>query len=152
MTGCGKSLLLPCDPVTAFDPEKIRIPEDKFQEMCKRRKPAGNSSSHPEVKRKPRSKSNQLLYYIIPAELVETLGKDRRGAGAMMVVCTLHKLWFRRFGENPVKLTNESLEEFGVSRTRKNGALMLLQETGFIEVQKRTGKSSLVTLKWLPVK
>jgi hypothetical protein len=152
VTGCGKSLLLPCDPVTAFDPEKIRIPEDKFQEMCKRRKPAGNSSSLPEAKRKPRSKSNQLLYYIIPAELVEALGKDRKGAVAMMVVCTLLKRRFRRFGENPVKLTNESLKEFGVSRTRKNGALMLLQETGFIEVQKRTGKSSLVTLKWLPVK
>ena len=138
--------------MTVFDPEKIRIPEDKFQEMCKRRKPAGNSSSLPEAKRKPRSKPYQLFYYIIPAELVEALGKDRRGPVAMMVVCTLLKLWFRRFGENPVKLTNESLKEFGVFRTRKNGALMLLRETGFIEVQKRTGKSSLVTLKWLPVK
>jgi hypothetical protein len=87
--------------MSVFDPEKIRIPEDKFREMCKRRKPPGNSSSLPEAKRMPRWKSNQLLSYIIPAELVETLGKDRRGAGAMIVVCTLHKLCFRSSGRIP---------------------------------------------------
>jgi hypothetical protein len=62
----------------------------------------------------------------------------------------LHKLWFEDFGRNPVQLTSYKLRKLGISRWRKYRALKLLEEGGYIFVERVNGDNPFVTLKWFP--
>ncbi len=131
--------------MTKIGVEKLRKDGEKIWKLLEARKPESPTS-----KSKPRPQRNPQKFYLIPAELVERICRKPNLDNTIRVIFALEKLWYQRFRENPVKLTNETLKEFGVSRYQKYRALKYLQETGCIEVERRVRKSPLVTLNWFP--
>jgi hypothetical protein len=94
-------------------------------------------------------------FVIWPVEMFQkawALCQKRRNHTPLGVLFILQELWFTGFKRNPVKLTTCALRKFGISRLRKYRALQLLEEGGFISVERTPGKNPLVTMTWLPIK
>jgi hypothetical protein len=96
-------------------------------------------------------KPEKFKFYTFPKGVLKDVCTES-GASAVLILMILLETHFRRFGENPVKLTNQSLKPFGISRFAKYRALALLQKTGHIGIEKRKKKSPLISLKWLPIR
>ena len=128
--------------------DDLRLPAS----FLKRIQPAGNG----EPRRRP--KPSVFSFCKFPVKAIEDIimtpsGKAVPGPEALLavllVLCQLH---FRRFGQNPVRLTSESLRKYNVSRHQKLRALKFLEKAGHIAVQRTGGENPIVTLNWLPLK
>jgi len=53
------------------------------------------------------------------------------------VLLELVHLTFRRFGQNPVELTNRTLRSIGITPESKRKTLLRLEKTGLISVERR---------------
>jgi hypothetical protein len=95
------------------------------------------------------------FFYMFPEHVFEgvwNLCEQHNNYAPLRILSVLHKLWFEDFGRNPVRLTSYKLRKLGISRWRKYRALKLLEEGGYIFVERVNGDNPFVTLKWFPNK
>ena len=99
----------------------------------------------------PTKKSTRLTYYAYPAKLMEALC-DKKQDAILALLLHLTRIWFRDFQRNPVELSRGKIDGVKMTRNQKARALAMLEETGFVSVEQRPGRSPLVTLNWQPLK
>ena len=96
-------------------------------------------------------KSARFTQYTFPAKLMEALC-DRKQDATLALLLHLTRIWFRDFQRNPVELSRGKIDGLKMTRNQKARALAILEETGFVSVEQRPGRSPLVTLTWKPLK
>ena len=99
----------------------------------------------------PIKKSTRLTYYTYPAKFMEALC-DKKQDATLALLLHLTRIWFRDFQRNPVELSRGKIDGVKMTRNQKARALAMLEETGFVSVEQRPGKSPLVTLNWKSLK
>jgi hypothetical protein len=97
------------------------------------------------------SKLPGLKYCTFPTEPLEMLVAQKRDA-TWALLLNITRLWFFNFQQNPVKLASTEIRGFKVSKNQKARALVALEKSGLIDVERQPRKSPLVTLTWKPVK
>ena len=131
-----------------FDSVYLRIPDSLLAQSKKADQPMDRDG-------KPRRppKASGFRFYQFPVKVLDDILKaanQNTTSAPVAVLLTLHELWFKSFGRNPVQLTSHSLRKFGISRYQKLRALKFLEKTGHITVERNGGKNPLMTLNWLP--
>ena len=69
---------------------------------------------------------------------------------AWALLIELDRLIFEGRGRNPVRLTTKSLKDSGLTEKRKRYGLEELENAGVIAVERKPGRSPLVTHLWFP--
>ena len=132
-----------------FDPANFTLPASCLAPQTI------DQSGHPTDKSsKPKAKFDKF-FYMWPERVLEgvwAICVQHNNYAPLGILFALHKLWFKGFRRNPVRLTSCSLQKLKISRWRKYRALELLEKGGFISVERPHGKNPIISLKWLPIK
>ena len=72
----------------------------------------------------------------------------RLSGAAWALLIELDRLIFEGRGCNPVRLTTKSLKDSGLSEKRKRHGLEELEDAGVIAVERKQGRSPLITHLW----
>jgi hypothetical protein len=99
----------------------------------------------------PAKKSTRFNHYTFPAKMMEALCAKRQDA-TLALLLHLTRIWFRDFQRNPIVLSRAEIDGVKMTRNQKARALAILEESGFVSVEQRPGRSPLVTLNWKPLK
>jgi len=98
----------------------------------------------------PAARNPKFKFCQWPMEGLGLLCANERDA-TLAVLVRLTELWFSGFKRNPVKLASVEIKGFKVSKDQKARALRALEKAGLISVERRSRKSPIVTLNWLPL-
>jgi len=140
-----------------FDPANLRLSADMLK--ARRRsidshngrlvydKGTGRLVSPEKV---PAARNPKFKYCQWPIEGLGALCANEQDA-TLAVLVRLTELWFSGFKRNPVKLASVEIKGFRVSKDQKARALRALEKAGLISVERRSRKSPIVTLNWLPL-
>lgn len=125
-----------------FNPESFRLSPEDLK--------AGNGQQ--ESVRTSRKERKLIDFYPFPKALLDGIvAADYMPA--LIVAMVVYETWYYDYEKrNPVKLTNASLRERGISRDRKRRALRVLENTGQYLVERFPGRNPLVMMKWKLVK
>src|SRR4051794_40604721 len=93
--------------------------------------------------------SGQFLRGPIPLVWLETAAR-LRGGSPLAVALAIRFQSGRQGNGQPIKVTNELVAKFGVSKKSKYKALKALREAGLIGLQQDPKKSPLVTILQVP--
>ena len=72
----------------------------------------------------------------------------RLSGAAWALLIELDRLIFEGRGRNPVRLTTKSLKDSGLTEKRKRHGLEELEDAGVIAVERKRGRSPLITHLW----
>jgi hypothetical protein len=86
-------------------------------------------------------------FMVLPPEQVAQLAVELKSP-VLAVLFRLYRNWFSQYRKNPLPLASFELKGLKISRMQKSRALQVLQKVGLISVEKRRGKTSVVTLLW----
>jgi hypothetical protein len=70
------------------------------------------------------------------------------GGAAWALLIELDRLIFEGRGSNPVRLTTKALRASGLTEKRKRSGLEELEDAGVIAVERKRGRSPLITHLW----
>jgi hypothetical protein len=87
-------------------------------------------------------------FMVLPPEQMAQLAVELKSP-ELAVLFRLYRNWFSQYQKNPLPLANFDLKGFKISRMQKRRALRVLQKAGLISMEKRRGKTPVVTLLWL---
>ena len=96
--------------------------------------------------RGPRRPRISETFARIPHDRARRLYRLSGAAWALLI--ELDRLIFEGRGCNPVRLTTKSLKDSGLSEKRKRHGLEELEDAGVIAVERKQGRSPLITHLW----
>jgi hypothetical protein len=105
------------------------------------------SSRTPPPKRAIAKENFARIYYGRARKLF-----PRIGGPAWMLLVELDRLTLGGKGHNPVELTPRALKGSGLTRWQIERGLRLLEKAGVVTVERKRGRSPLVTFLWYPLK
>jgi hypothetical protein len=120
-----------------FDSEKLRIDRAKVSEWTKGARPHGSRQRSP-------GRKGKFLAGPIPLTWLTTAAQLPGKALSVGLA-----LWFLRGCQKraTVRLTRQTLEQFGVSRKAGYRGLELLEAAGLVEARRHVGRSPWVTIR-----
>jgi hypothetical protein len=117
--------------------------EDEDEEFLRlQRRPAELAPRPKSAEVKQRQRRDRFVQ--VPLWWAEQMTKATETPRAFVGIWLLHLAW--KAGKSTFPLPNGRLEAHGVSRKVKRGVLHKLEAAGLIKVERRRGKSPLITL------
>jgi hypothetical protein len=123
-----------------FDPKDYVVGPEELAELPKLQAKSSKRSA---------KKSEQgIEFYQFPKPvLVAILRSDYMPT--LAVTAVIHETWYKGYQRNPITLTSVGLREFRISKGQKSRALKILEQSGWFDVKRSSGRNPLITLKWL---
>jgi hypothetical protein len=120
------------------------VPGCIFDDLDALRQAQGTPTSH--TFQGPRRPRLAETFARIPHDRARRLYPLSGAAWALLI--ELDRLIFEGRGRNPVRLTTKSLKDSGLTEKRKRHGLEELEDAGVIAVERKRGRSPLITHLW----
>ena len=133
--------------VSSHDPASIFDDLDALRQASKTAATAEASSSF-QARRRPHSSET---FARIPHDRGLALARKNLSGAAWVLLILIDWLIIRSYGRNPVKLFPKERTQAGLSRWAQDRGLLQLEKAGVIAVERKRGRSPLITHLWYPL-